>query len=112
MKQLLKQREKHPFTAVYIAAEKMTYGAMTAIEESGLSVPRDLSVLGFDIHEIGMKPKQKITTIRQPETEIGRKVGELLLKRLDTAKRKNASEEYERLFLESFLEEGETVGTV
>lgn len=112
MKHLLKQREKHPFTAVYIAAEKMTYGAMAAIEESGLSVPRDLSVLGFDIHEIGMKPMQKITTVRQPETEIGRKVGELLLKRLDTAKRKNASEEYEHLFLESFLEEGESVGTI
>ncbi|MCI8695295.1 LacI family DNA-binding transcriptional regulator [uncultured Acetatifactor sp.] len=109
MKRLLAQREGNPFTAVYIVSEKMTYGAMKAIRESGLSVPEDISVVGFDIHEMGMEPRQKLTSVRQPEVEIGRKVGELLLRRLDDSGEKADRTERKRLFLEPFLEEGKTV---
>lgn len=110
MKKLLRQRGEHSFTAVYIVSEKMTYGAMKAIKESGLSVPEDISVVGFDIHETGMEPKQKITSVRQPETEIGRKVGELLLHRLNDYADDECATEHNRLLLNPFLEEGVTVG--
>ena len=82
---------------------------MKAIRESGLSVPEDISVVGFDIHEMGMEPRQKLTSVRQPEVEIGRKVGELLLRRLDDSGEKADRTERKRLFLEPFLEEGKTV---
>lgn len=112
MKRMLERRFENPFSAVYIVSEKMTYGAMKAIEESGFRVPEDISVVGFDIHEVGMEPRQKITSVRQPEAEIGRKVGELLLRRLDHLAKNRDQGEHKRLFLEPFLEEGETVGSV
>lgn len=108
MKNLLEQRESAPFTAVYVTSEKMTYGAMQAIRESGLRVPEDLSVIGFDIHTADDGWQQRITSVRQPENAIGQMVGEQLLKRLDTSDRRK----YEHIFLEPFLEEGDTVRSI
>ncbi len=108
MKQLLSQRESVPFTAVYITSEKMTYGAMEAIRESGLRIPEDISVVGFDIHPPQEVQQQKITSIRQPEEVIGRLVGEHLLKCLETPSRRKQA----HVLLEPLLEEGETVATI
>ena len=110
MKRLLALRKENPFSAVYAISEKMTYGAMRAIAESGLRVPEDISVVGFDIHQVGMEPRQKITSVRQPEVEIGRRVGELLLRRLADLGEKEDQAGHRRLLLDPFLEEGETVG--
>ena len=82
MKELLSHREKKPFTAVYITSEKMTYGALAAIRESGLRVPEDISVVGFDIHPAEESQQQRITSIRQPEEMIGQLVGARLLQSL------------------------------
>ena len=108
MKQLLSQREAVSFTAVYITSEKMTYGAMQAIHESGLRIPEDISVVGFDIHPPQEVKQQKITSIRQPEEAIGRLVGEQLLKYLEMP----SWRKQEHILLEPLLEEGETVTTI
>lgn len=111
MKALLQNRENAPFSAVYVTSEKMTYGALRAIRDAGLSVPEDLSVVGFDIHNLSDDRRQKITTVRQPEEDIGKKVGELILRRLEEA----SSEEYSdcsRVLLSPFLEKGDTVRTL
>lgn len=105
MKKLLNNREAAPFTAVYVTSEKMTYGAMQAIRESGLRIPEDISVVGFDIHPFEETEQQKITSIRQPEEMIGRLVGELLLERLGVSNKK----EDECFLPEPFLVEGGTV---
>ncbi len=109
MKQLLARREEAFFSAVYVTSEKMTYGAMNAIYECGLSVPEDISVIGFDIHMAGFEQLQRITTIRQPEESIGQKTGELLLARLGAGNEDREEIEGERIFLEPYLEEGTTV---
>lgn len=82
MKELLSHRGEKFFTAVYITSEKMTYGALTAIRESGLRVPEDISVIGFDIHPAEDSQQQRITSIRQPEEMIGQLVGMRLLQSL------------------------------
>lgn len=105
MKKLLEQRNRVPFTALYVTSEKMTYGALQAIRDAGLRIPEDISVIGFDIHPSEQDPKQKITSLRQPEQAIGRLVGEQLLKRLQPPVRPQA----DRILLEPFLEEGDTV---
>ena len=105
MKRLLAIRQAEPFSAVYVTSEKMTYGAIQAIRESGLNVPEDISVMGFDIHTSEDGWRQRITSIRQPESLIGRLVGERLLVRLgctDDVTR-------ERISLDPLLEEGDTV---
>ena len=106
MCELLDNRNKAPFTAVFVTSEQMTYGALRAIRDRSLNVPDDISVIGFDIHNLKDDRRQMITTIRQPEDVIGKNVGELLLKYLsenDTAK------EETRIFLEPFLQKGDTV---
>ena len=106
MNELLSRREECPFTAVYVTSEKMTYGALKAIRDRGLSVPEDISVVGFDIHNHTDDRRQKITTICQPEELIGSKVGELLVKRLSEEKSDFSAE---RKLLQPYLEKGDTV---
>lgn len=104
MCRLLDNRENNPFTAVYVTSEKMTYGALRAIRDRGLSVPEDISVVGFDIHNLEDDRRQMITSVRQPEQEIGRKVGELLLGNIGKEIVKGSN-----ILLEPYLEKGDTV---
>ena len=104
MCRLLDNRENNPFTAVYVTSEKMTYGALRAIRDKGLSVPEDISVVGFDIHNLGDDRRQMITSVRQPEEEIGKKVGDLLLGNIGSDV-VNCS----KILLEPYLEKGDTV---
>ena len=109
MKKLIEKRKINPFTAVYVTSEKMTYGALRAIRDAGLRVPEDLSVIGFDINNLADDRRQMITTIRQPEKEIGKMVGDLLLNRLENADKDTPVKEYSRTLLEPILEKGDTV---
>ena len=87
MKKLLDSNEKT--TAVYVASSKMTYGAIKAIIDKGLKIPQDISLVGFDIHDVSGLITPSITTILQPEERIGMVAGELMLNRL-----KNSEERY------------------
>lgn len=80
MKSLLKMNKD--ISAVYVASSKMTYGAIKAILEKGLQIPKDISLVGFDIHDASGLIRPGITTVLQPEERIGKVAGELMLKRL------------------------------
>ena len=55
-----------PFSAVFAASDEMARGAIAALSDAGLGVPRDVSVVGFDdLPEFG----EGLTTVRQ---DIGR----------------------------------------
>ncbi len=75
--------EKRP-TAIFAAADQMAYGILAAAEEYGLSVPRDIAVVGFDDDAPSAHVRPPLTTIRQPNFEMGQKGIELLLSMLDT----------------------------
>ena len=107
METLLEQRKEHPFTAVYVTCEMMTFGAIKAIHARGLRIPEDISLVGFDIQDRAKLIFPSITTVRQPESVIGRKVGELLLKRLD--EKDSGKHTSEKILLEPYMEEGESV---
>ncbi|KRE97859.1 LacI family transcriptional regulator [Frateuria sp. Soil773] len=59
-------------TAVFAANDDMAAGVIWAAGEHGLSVPRDVSVCGFDDTPISRQIWPAITTIRQPSREMGR----------------------------------------
>lgn len=71
--------EKPP-TAIFAANDDMAAGAISAICERGLSVPRDISVCGFDDTPIARHIYPALTTVRQPTREMGRIAGLELLK--------------------------------
>jgi LacI family transcriptional regulator, repressor for deo operon, udp, cdd, tsx, nupC, and nupG len=78
MTQLLAIR--HRPTAVFAMSDEMAMGAIKAVRDHGLSVPDDVSIVGFDGHELA--EVMDLTTIVQPVVESGRKAGEFLLKTL------------------------------
>lgn len=59
-------RKKKKFTAVFAFSDETAVGAITALNEHGLRVPEDVSVLGFDGLSISERVVPKLTTIYQP----------------------------------------------
>ncbi|MEP6789134.1 MAG: LacI family DNA-binding transcriptional regulator, partial [Acidobacteriota bacterium] len=80
MKSLLAKGE--PFTAVFAFNDVSAIGAIRALEEMGLRVPTDVSVLGFDDIYAAAFHNPALTTIRQPLFEMGSLAAETLLERL------------------------------
>jgi len=69
-------------TAIFAASDTQAMGVLEAARNAGLSVPEDLSVIGYD--DIEVAEYLGLTTIRQLLFESGQRGVELLLERLDT----------------------------
>lgn len=66
-------------TAVFAMSDVMALGAIRAALDHGFRVPEDLSVVGFDGIEMGQYMSPKLTTVRQPGTDIAERGVEILL---------------------------------
>ncbi len=71
--------EDTPFTALVVGNDQMALGAMYALDERGLRVPDDVSVVGFDDIPEAMYFKPPLTTIRQDFNAMGRQSVEYLV---------------------------------
>ncbi len=71
-------------TALFMASNTMTIGALKAIRETGMKCPEDLSVLSFGDFEWSSLFDPRLTCIHTPVLEMGKKAGELLLDRIET----------------------------
>ncbi|MBB5896982.1 LacI family DNA-binding transcriptional regulator [Kutzneria kofuensis] len=69
-------------TAVFVANDQMALGMLRAFAEAGVSVPRDVHVVGFDDVPESAYFSPPLTTVRQDFIEVGRQAFELLLARL------------------------------
>ncbi|RPF49124.1 LacI family transcriptional regulator [Hydrogenoanaerobacterium saccharovorans] len=69
-------------TAVFVTNYEMTLGAIIAINELGIKLPQELSVIGFDNMQLSQVVKPKLTIITQPLEEIGEQVAKVMLSRL------------------------------
>jgi LacI family transcriptional regulator len=65
-------------TALFAATDELAIGAIRALFEAGLSVPGDVSVLGFDDIDISSYLTPGLSTIRQPILDIGRRTAEII----------------------------------
>lgn len=74
-----------PFTALFAFNDISAMGAIHAIQEAGMRVPEDVSVIGFDDIYFARFNNPAITTIRQPLFEMGKIAAQTLLKRLSQA---------------------------
>jgi LacI family transcriptional regulator len=70
-------RRPYP-TAVFAANDLSAVGVLEAIAESGLHVPDDVSVVGFDDLRLAAYTSPPLTTIHQPAREIGARATSLL----------------------------------
>jgi LacI family repressor for deo operon, udp, cdd, tsx, nupC, and nupG len=67
------------FTALFCFNDIAAIGAMRAIQDAGLSVPGDISVIGFDDIVSAAYQRPSLTTVRQPLREMGREGAQILL---------------------------------
>jgi LacI family transcriptional regulator len=72
-----------PPTGIVAANDGMAIGALRAALEQGLSVPHDLSIVGFDDTELARNAVPRLTTIRQPLAELGRTAVSVLNRLID-----------------------------
>jgi LacI family transcriptional regulator len=68
-------------TAIFALNDEMAAGVYTCAHEFGLSIPGDLSVVGFDDAPIATRLWPALTTVRLPLREMGRLAGEILVPR-------------------------------
>ncbi|MBA7701110.1 Catabolite control protein A [subsurface metagenome] len=66
-------------SAIFSSDDYMAIAAMQRIKDAGLSVPKDIAVIGFDNIELSDHVQPALTTIQQPLQELGTKSMELLL---------------------------------
>jgi DNA-binding LacI/PurR family transcriptional regulator len=71
-----------PFTCLFAFNDLSAIGAMRAFREAGLSVPEDVSVVGFDDIQNAAYQNPGLTTVRQPLREMGELAARNLLRRL------------------------------
>ena len=57
--------------ALFSASDTMAVGALQALNEQGLSVPRDVAIIGFDDLPIASTSRPALSTMRQPIQELG-----------------------------------------
>jgi LacI family transcriptional regulator len=60
-----------PPTAVFAASDMMAIGAIRAVQDAGLTVPKDVAIVGFDDIDIAPLLSPALTTIRQDKIGLG-----------------------------------------
>ena len=76
-------------TAIFASNDEMAAGVIDAAGVAGLTVPRDLSVVGFDDNAIAKTTRPGLTTVRQPLEEMTEQACRLMGERLRNPGRQN-----------------------
>lgn len=74
-----KLAQRDDVTAVFVANDQMALGLLRAFRESGIDVPGDVSVVGFDDIPEAAYFTPPLTTVRQEFATVGRRAIEILL---------------------------------
>lgn len=77
--------ERNPqITAIFAINDYLAICILRAALQMGLSVPRDLSVMGFDNNILAANVEVPLTTVNQPKEEIGKSAARLLQRMIET----------------------------
>ncbi len=75
--------------AVFAADDNTAFGVLNAAQLSGISVPGQLAVIGYDDHPFASMLYPKLSTVKQPAEEIGAAGVRLLLDIIEKNPRRN-----------------------
>ena len=82
VKEVLKLKE--PPTALISSGNLVAIGAIKAVIEAGLSIPKDISIISFADNIFSPYLMTPLTTINHPRAEIGKQAFKLLLKQINS----------------------------
>lgn len=71
------------FDSIFCGNDLIAIGAIKALKNEGIEVPGDVGVMGFDDIYMASMMDPELTTIRQPNYEMGYKAAELLINELN-----------------------------
>lgn len=71
------------FTAIYAINDHIAVGAIKALQDSGLRVPEDISVIGYNDYEISSSPLIELTTVAWPLEEMAGKLIDMVFSQLN-----------------------------
>lgn len=71
------------FTALFAFNDNSAIAAISALQEAGLRVPEDVSVIGFDDIQLASYSNPTLTTVRQPLEKMGEIAARTLLNRIE-----------------------------
>lgn len=89
MEALLKQSEG--FTAVFASSDEMAVGAIAYAANQGISVPEQLSIIGYDNIRLSMMAQPPLTTVSQPLIEMGQSAAVKLIYMIETGETETSS---------------------
>jgi len=80
VKQLISRREQ--FTAVVAFNDMSAIGMIRALADAKIRVPEDVSIIGFDDIQAAEFTIPRLTTVRQPLSEMGRIAAQCVLQQI------------------------------
>lgn len=72
-----------PPDAVQVFADEMALGFIAGLRESGIGIPDDIAVMGFDNRRMSALATPALSTVAQPNTELGIAAAGILLARMN-----------------------------
>lgn len=73
-------------TAIFTANDQMAAGAVKAIKERGLQIPKDMAIVGFSDTQFASYIEPPLTTVKEPAYEEGAMAAEMLIKLINSQK--------------------------
>jgi len=95
--------EKTDFDAIFCGNDLIAIGAVKALKDAGYKVPEDIGIMGFDDIYMAGIVDPSLTTIKQPNYEMGYRAAELLINEIETAGVSEKSGEAKTIILDTEL---------
>lgn len=97
--------------AIFVGGDQEAIRVMRVLQDHGVHIPEDVSIVGYDNLPIAMSTHPPLTTVNQPIYEIGREAARMLLEMIKSnnfAERSVVVKENHLMIRESVLARGET----
>lgn len=78
-------------TAIFAADDYIALGVINALQQAGIRIPMDVSVIGFDDQLVASQLQPRLTTIRQPAQRVAKEGVDLLLQWMNEASKPNVN---------------------